>query len=259
MVTNKANTTRQILSFKTAPPVIHTASRRRFRGGRNLPYRDAEPYKASVYYWWWAFLKRNSYYQRTCASSGCGELAGLYLDFGDVFEADFLTWWGSHQMLFAENTALIERVDADPLDSTLLYQIDPQRPLSQIQEEVKALHMHAHAIMPVTPPKQTSSAKYPIYTNVSAHTLYKVLTIWDLRCVYPHRSACDLGLLAGFKANILAPPKYGETRTRAAIKTDAHNKQIRISIANKVNRYLRTAEQYIDNVGRGEFPKSLRR
>ena len=66
-------------------------------------------------------------------------------------------------------------------------------------------------------------------------------------------------MLAGFRVNILAPPKYGETRTRGAIKTDAHNKQARTGIANQTNRYLRTAEQYIDNVGRGEFPKALRR
>lgn len=259
MVTNKANATRHVLSFKTAPPIIHMASRRRFRGGRNLPYRDAEPYKSSIYYWWWAFLMRNADYQRTCATSGHGKLAGLYRDFGDIFESDFLTWWQCHQGLFAEKTALIKQVGADPLNSTLLYHIDPKRPLSQIKEEIQALHMHAHAIMPVAPPKQTSSAKYPIYTNVSAHTLHKVLTVWDLRRAHPDTSAYDLGVLAGFKANILAPPKYGETRTRAAIKADAHNKQARTSIANQTNRYLRTAEQYIDNVGRGEFPKALRR
>ena len=32
-----------------------------------------------------------------------------------------------------------------------------------------------------------------------------------------------------------------------------------ISIANQVNRYLRTASQYIENVGQGEFPKAERR
>lgn len=259
MVTNKANSPRHILSFKTAPPIIYMASCRRFRAPRNLPYRDAEPYKASIYYWWWAFLMRNTGYQQICATSGRGELAGLYQDFGNIFERDFLTWWQCHQGLFAEKTALIEQDGAAPLSSTLLYHIDPKRPLSQIQEEIKALHMHAHAIMPVALPKQTSSAKYPIYTNVSAHTLHKVLTIWDLRCAHPDTSAYDLGVLAGFRANILAPPKYGETRTHAAIKTDAHNKQVRTRIANQTNRYLRTAEQYIDNVGRGEFPKALRR
>ena len=166
MVTNKANVTQHILSFKTAPPVIHIVSRRRFRGGRNLPYREAESYKASIYYWWWAFLKRNPDYQRTCANSGNGMLAGLYQDFGDVFERDFLTWWSCHQGLFAEKTSLIEQAEAHPLNSTLLYQIDPQRPLSHIQEEIKALHMHAHAIMPAAPPKQTSTAKYIQFTQM---------------------------------------------------------------------------------------------
>ncbi|MDA9274621.1 hypothetical protein N9Q06_01120 [bacterium] len=224
-----------------------------------MPYREAESYKASIYYWWWAFLKRNPDYQRTCANSGNGMFAGLYKDFGNIFELDFLTWWSCHQGLFAEKTSLIEQAGAHRLNPTLLYQIDLNRPLSHIQEEIKALHMHAHAIMPAAPPKQTSTAKYPIYTNVSAHTLHKVLTIWDLRCAHPDTSAYDLGVLAGFRANILAPPEYGETRTRAAIKTDAHNKQARTGIANQTNRYLRTAEQYIDNVGRGEFPKALRR
>lgn len=259
MVTNKANTTRHVLSFKTAPPIIYMASCRRFRAPRNLPYRDAEPYKASIYYWWWAFLMRNTGYQQICATSGCGELAGLYQDFGNIFERDFFTWWQCHQGLFAEKTALIEQDGVAPLSSTLLYHIDAKRPLSQIQDEIKALHMHAHAIMPVALPKQTSSAKYPIYTNVSAHTLHKVLTIWDLRCAHPDTSAYDLGVLAGLRANIIAPPKYGETRTHAAIKTDAHNKRARTRIANQTNRYLRTAEQYIENVGRGEFPKALRR
>lgn len=32
-----------------------------------------------------------------------------------------------------------------------------------------------------------------------------------------------------------------------------------ISISNQTNRYLRTAVQYIENVGLGEFPKALRR
>ena len=57
MVTNKATETLQSFSFMTAPPIIHMASKRRFRARRNLPYKDAKPYKASLYYWWWAFLK----------------------------------------------------------------------------------------------------------------------------------------------------------------------------------------------------------
>ena len=171
MVIIKANATRHILSFKTAPPVLNMASRRRFRAGRNLPYRDAEPYKSSLYYWWWAFLKRNSLYHKTCIQGGNGLLSKLYRDFGDIYNMGFLTWWDSHQILFAEQCSI----------------------------------------------------------------------------------------LAGFKPNILPLNKYGDKRTQSAAAIERHNKQARTSIANQTNRYLRTAGQYIDNVGRGEFPKALRR
>jgi hypothetical protein len=33
-------------------------------------------------------------------------------------------------------------------DDIILYQIDTKKPFSQIHEEIKALHMQAHAIMP---------------------------------------------------------------------------------------------------------------
>ena len=72
-------------------------------------------------------------------------------------------------------------------------------------------------------------------------------------------SAYDVGIMAGLKPNILPPSRFGHTRTRSAIAIERHNKRAHISIANQSNRYLRTAEQYIDNVGRGEFPKALRR
>ena len=241
------------LSFMTAPPVMSPTSERRFRAGRNQPYRDAEPYKSSIYYWWWAFLKRSAAYRKTCNQLGQGKLVALYQDFGNVFESDFLPWWNSHQALFAEQASKCHD------DNYLLYQIDPSRPLSQITEEIKALHMQAHAIMPTASLKSHSNARYPIYANVSAHTLHKVLTIWDLRSANPDASAYDLGVLAGYKANLIPDAKYGATRTRTALDAQAHNKRARISIANQANRYLRTAEQYIDNVALGEFPKATRR
>ena len=253
MVANRANERRQALSFMTAPPVIRMASRRRFRAGRNLPYRDAAPYKSSIYYWWWAFLKRNVTYWNTCRRSGQGKLAALYKDFGNVFESDFLTWWNGHQLLFAEQAGAITS------EVSIVYQIDPRRPWSQIHEEVKALHMRGLPGAQVSPCKQGSTALYPIYANVSAHTLHQVLQAWDLRQDHPEASAYDLGILAGYKANLMPGPKFGETRTKEALTTARHNKRARVAIANKTNRYLRVAEQYIDNVARGEFPKSTRR
>ena len=43
------------LSFMTAPPNLDDLTRTRFREPRNLPYKDAPSFMASLYYWWWAF------------------------------------------------------------------------------------------------------------------------------------------------------------------------------------------------------------
>jgi hypothetical protein len=243
------------LSFKTAPPNVEDLPRTRFREPRNLPYKNAPGFMASLYYWWWAFLRRNTAYKRTCRQRGGGRLHWLYQDFGNVFGKDFMSWWSRHQNIFAE------RNERDQLDGDygVPYWLDPRKPLNQIQEEIKALHMRAHALMPKCSSKIISSAKYPIYTNVSSHTLYKTLKIWDLYLTHPNVSAYDLGILAGFKPNLMPATKYGETRTQLARQVKEHNKKAKISIANQTNRYLRTARQYIENVGKGEFPKADKR
>lgn len=258
MVNNQANGNSALLVFETTPPYLTSTSKGRFKGHRNLPYRDAQPYKASIYYWWWAFLKRNTYYQRTCAKGGKGHLSRLYRDFGNIFDIAFETWWKRGRYLFAEQSALLGE-DATTAKGDLLYRIDPYRSFNQIHEEIKAIHMQAIMMRPTNSGVRKSSAKYPIYANASAYNLYRVLKVWDLRCNHPNASAYDLGIMAGLKPNILPPSRYGHTRTRSAAAIERHNKRAHISIANQSNRYLRTAEQYIEHVGHGEFPKALRR
>ena len=96
----------EVLSFATAPPNNAEIAHTRFKGSRNLPYKEAEPYKSSLYYWWWAFLRRNKHYKQTCKTCGSGRMSRLYQDFGDIFESTFLNWWSTHQSLFAEQNGL---------------------------------------------------------------------------------------------------------------------------------------------------------
>ena len=118
------------LSFMTAPPNIDDLKGTRFREPRNSPYKDAPAFMASLYYWWWAFLRRNTAYKRTCRQSGNGRLGWLYNDFGNVFGNDFLSWWRSHQLLFAEqNKAMPEEAGIG-----LNYWLDPRKPFNQIHE-----------------------------------------------------------------------------------------------------------------------------
>ena len=243
------------LSFMTAPPNLDDLTRTRFREPRNLPYKDAPGFMASLYYWWWAFLQRNTAYKRTCRQSGQGRLGWLYKDFGNVFANDFMSWWRSHQLLFAESNETANKETGIGLN----YWLDPRKPLNQIHEEIKALHLRAHSLLKNHPYTPASSARYPIYKNVSSHTLHKTLTLWDLHLCYPDMSKYDLGIKAGLKPNLMPETKYGEQRTKQALQVKAHNKRARTSIANQTSRYLRTARQYIENVGKGEFPKSIGR
>jgi hypothetical protein len=74
MVTRMTTDKDRLATFMTAPPIITLVQNSRFRAPRNLPYRGAPSYKASIYYWWWEFLKRNCKYQSTCKRFGRGKL-----------------------------------------------------------------------------------------------------------------------------------------------------------------------------------------
>ena len=166
-----------------------------------------------------------------------------------------MSWWRSHQLLFAERNETANKETGIGLN----YWLDPRKPFNQIHEEIKALHLRAHSLLKNHPYTPASSARYPIYKNVSSHTLHKTLTLWDLHLCYPDMSKYDLGIKAGLKPNLMPDTKYGERRTRQAMQVKAHNQKARTSIANQTSRCLRTARQYIENVGKGEFPKALGR
>ena len=87
--------------------VLHFSTRSypTFGRGKKAVYDEAKPPKtvtSSPYYWWFKFLQLNEDYKATCAANGEGKCAALYADFGDVYNADFKTWWQSHVELFAE-------------------------------------------------------------------------------------------------------------------------------------------------------------
>lgn len=243
--------------FAAAPPEAEPNSVSRFRVPRGLPHKDAPAYQASIYYWWWEYLKRNECYQVTCSGWGSGPLNSLYRDFGNVFESDFLTWWRAHRGLFAERSGLVcDLPDAADVRTKILYEIDPARPLSVIQEEVKAIHVRAHAIMPKSTTQPKSTARYPVHANVASHALWRTLTVWDLKKEHATASAYELGLMAGLRPNLMPTEGLRAKRTRRAYEVRDHNRRAEISIANQTNRFLRVAAQYVHHVGQGVFPRA---
>lgn len=243
--------------FATAPPEAEPNSVSRFRVPRGLPHKDAPTYQASIYYWWWEYLKRNKCYQVTCDGGGLGPLSRLYRDFGNIFAYDFLNWWRAHRAIFAERSGLVHALpEAATLRAKILYEIDPTKSLSVIQEEVKAIHLRAHAIMPKSVTRQKSTALYPVHANIASHALWRTLTVWDLKHKHPTASAYDLGLMAGLRPNLMPVEGLRAKRTRLAHEVREHNRRAEISIANQTSRFLRVANQYIDYVGQGVFPRA---
>ena len=138
---------------------------------------------ASLYYWWLAFLQRKTAYQRTCLQSGQRR---LYKDFGNVFANDFMFWWRSHQLLFANQN----KVMTEEMGIGLNYWLDLRKPLNQIYAEIKALHLRAHSRLTNNSSTPASSARYPIYKNVSSHMLRKTLKLWSLQLCHSDMSLC---------------------------------------------------------------------
>ncbi len=241
--------------FTTAPPEFRPAKNRRFQYLRAPPYRGAPQYKASLYYWWWAYLKRNSRYQDTCKAHGKGALRGLYKDFGNIFNISFSKWWESHQSLFAECSGLVDNKNTRQLDRLQnIYVIDPNKSFAQITDEIRHLHLTAHNLHQGDIRKQPSTAKYPIFANFRASTLWRSLEIWDKRRLYPNLSTFDLGLLVGLEPALLSTSR--ETRSRQAIDINKYNSKSRHNFMTQICRYERRAAQLIENVGRGVFPKA---
>src|SRR5471030_636893 len=55
-----------------------------------------------AYQCWYEFLKRSPRYKECCLRGGTGDLAALYMDFGDIHTQLWPEWWATHQGLFSD-------------------------------------------------------------------------------------------------------------------------------------------------------------
>jgi len=72
--------------------------------GRGV-YSEANPpsaVTASPFYWWFKFLQLNEEYARALKGKRTKVDRQIVIDFGNVSNVDFKTWWKSHSHLFAE-------------------------------------------------------------------------------------------------------------------------------------------------------------
>ena len=221
--------------------------------GRSAVEKKNEPYKKSVYYFWYEFLKRNEDYKECCRQGVAGDMAGLYADFGDIFEMDFKTWWQENDRgarLFAE--ALLPSVrqikvpdDLVISDRVLTVSMPLELPRRFLEGELKKLLDKHHKGERGIRTNKDSTAMYPVDGDFNWSTLARCLRVYDLKLELPDMKLWELGIEvdSGSADDRKTAPK--KTKQGAAS---------RMVLSNIVNRDLRHARQMIMNVGQGRFP-----
>jgi hypothetical protein len=221
--------------------------------GRSVSDKKTQPFKNSVYYFWYEFLKRSKDYRECCQKCGSGEMAGLYSDFGDVFELDFKTWWQENDRgvyLFAEEPlpSVRQIKDVDDLETSdrfLNVSLPLELPRRFLEGALKKLLDDHHKGERGIRTNKDSTAKYPVVGDFNRNTLAKCLMVYDLKLQNPDMTLWQLAVQA--KLGSPEDRKEAVKKTKTAAGT-------RMVLANIVSRDLRHARQMIENVGRGVFP-----
>ena len=219
------------------------------------PYEGAPGWKCSVYYYWWEYLRRHAGYRATCEAGGKGEHGDLYGWFGNVHAKDFHTWWWEHLWLFTFVS------DANDIDLKKPYHIECEGIFLHVGYSRSRTEM-VNAVRDVIGklrPDQIEGKIRALYRYYPSgrprlRSLHEHLLVWDARQANPQASDADIADLAGltgldrYEAKTIAQLRAQGDFVGDLERANRRAKQL------AVQRHLRIAQQYIDNVVRGQFP-----
>jgi hypothetical protein len=224
------------------------------------PYDGAEEWKCSVYYYWWEYLRRHEGYRATCVAGGQGEHAELYRRFGNVHEGDFHDWWWSHYQLFtfmseAQNIVLSKKfyLESEGVFLHVGYARSKSEMIASAREQIMRIPQRE------INDELRKSIRFKPAVRPVLKSLHQHLLAWDARLEHPNAKDADICDLAGLDVSLpyivdeIASLQADGLKVADLEKTNRRAKQI------AVQRHLRIAKQYIDNVVQGEFPKRDRR
>lgn len=230
--------------------------------------RLADTYqKRSPYYWWWAYLRRSAAYLQCCEERGAGQLARLYVDFGDVREDDFHKWWTADQRgarLFAE-----QRLEVKFGELTSLDQWDPSWSVDDVMIVAVPLRVSNRRLKgefaklldsrlkrsrgrpALASVAQTS--RYPLSRNYTVQNLERALEAYDRWSANQALPKPDRKTLWEIGVEM----RFNRDASRQALsKTSAERLLGRNMLGAHVKRYVSQAQNIIKNVERGVFPVS---
>ena len=261
--------------FVHAPPFL---GRRSKKTGEYLskrlariqpPFVGAEPWQHSIYYFWWEFLRRHEGYKECCIAGGKGRFGKLFKDFGDVHAhktADFWLWWTEKldngwkrgEYLFAEpaarRIALQDRVLNTQTDDTLLVSIPLEVRTPQLVKNLRRM-LEEHKER-VSNARNKSRAVYPVAASVRLSSLHQALVVWDTWNEHKHRKKkYEQADLAGIYVNRIVNGETVESLKRADLPYRDVEQEVRRRKTVAFSRYLSAANDYIESVADGQFPR----
>jgi hypothetical protein len=220
------------------------------------PYDGAEGWKCSVYYFWWEYLRRHDGYRETCLNGGVGEYAELYGSFGDVHATGFNDWWWLHFELFtfsseAQTLQMSRRwyIECEGIFLHVGYARSKSEMISGARDEINKLSQKE-----INERIQRDIRFKPAARPV-LKSLYQHLLVWDAKQQHPELGDPELCDISGLEVNLPFDSKdIEEMKANGSAWRDLEKANRRAkSLA--VQRHLRIARQYIDNVVHGQFPQ----
>ena len=272
--------------FRHPPPVFENVRVFKMQHVKP-PYDDAPGWQCSVYYYWYEYLRRHAGYRETCKQDCNGDYAEQFAIFGNVHALDFADWWGQHFMLFEEpNPAFLvhkrqlEQGESIQRSSFIEYvQIDLRysetdiirriRDLVRISKSRTGYKYEKHlertggdielARQFKKRRRVISHAQHKVASRPSLPALHQHLTVWDAKQADPAADDADLFDTASVTAQLpYSKAEIGSLKAEGLTVRDlekANRRAKRLA----VQRHLRIAEQYIENVALGQFPKRVKR
>lgn len=219
------------------------------------PYPRAPGWQCSVYYYWWEYLRRHDGYRMTCAHKGEGEYAALYKYFGDVHASDFHTWWDTHLWLFtfvseAQDISLSDKfyLESEGVFLHVGYSRSKTQMLDAVRETLNKLDRRKMLA--------EMRREYRFYPTGRPRlpSLHEHLLVWDARKANPAATDAELADISGITLNTQEDAAHlAQLQHEGEYRRDIERKLHRTKQL-AVQRHLRIAQQYIDNVVLGKFP-----
>lgn len=227
-------------------------SAREVSEGAGSEIREA---RNSPLYWWYECLRASDEYQLCCKQGGKGALAGMFQDFGNVFEGSFAQWWIKHgRKIFAERKPLkkvrqiLNRRELEELairDDRLVIEIPLTLRKQTVMRQIGKILKTAYEDRQIDIWRQSTARRQVIKSKVRMSTVEILLKVLRLRNEYPQLTNYEIGTRAGIDLDIMARDTTGDY-----ISIGLERRRMTIA----VSRYLKQAKNLIANAEKGIFP-----